>query len=143
MKSQPLSIRRIGVLFTLPVLAALFGTQYSCSTTQAMRSGETVPASEGTVNTKKSDNGNTRVIIRVKHLAPPSKVSPGATVYLVWVQPRNTIKKSVGVLTLNDNLEGRLETMTPHSQFLVTVTPEASREVAQPTHEPVFTFNVN
>ena len=108
-----------------------------------MVSGAGVPASEGTVKATSGDNGNTNLAIRVKHLAPPSKVSADATVYVVWIQPRNAAKQSVGALKLNDNLEGSLNTVTPHRRFLVMVTPEPSGQVAQPTHEPVFTSDVD
>ena len=108
-----------------------------------MISGVGVPASQGTVKATAGDNGNTNIAIRVKHLAPPSKVAADATVYVVWIQPRNAAKQSVGALRVNDNLEGSLDTVTPHRRFLVMVTPEPSGQVAQPTHEPVFTSDVD
>ena len=110
---------------------------------QAMVSGAGVPASEGTVEATAADNGNTNVAIHVKHLAPPSKVAADATVYVVWIQPRNAPRQSVGALRVNDDLQGSLDTVTPHRRFLVMVTPEPSGQVAQPTHEPVFTSEVD
>jgi hypothetical protein len=107
-----------------------------------MHSGYGVPASEGTVNATEGDNGNTNLEIRVKHLAQPSQVASDATVYVVWVQPRNAPRQNVGALVLNDNLEGQLDTVTPHIQFTVSVTPEPSGHVEEPTHQPVFTAEV-
>ncbi len=107
-----------------------------------MRSGAGVPASQGTVKASLADNGNTAVAVRVKHLAPPSKVESDATVYVVWIQPRNADIQSVGAMTLNDELEGSLDTVTPHSRFTLTVTPEPSARVAYPSHDPVFSSEV-
>jgi len=107
-----------------------------------MVSAAGVPASEGTVKASGGENGNTNLAIHVKHLAPPSKVAPDATVYVVWLLPRNAEIQNIGALTLNDNLEGSLVTVTPHRRFRVTVTPEAGGRGAQPTHEPVFTSEV-
>jgi hypothetical protein len=107
-----------------------------------MVSAAGVPASQGTVSATKGDNGNTHLSLKVKHLAPPSKVSPDAAVYVVWLQPRNGEVQNIGALTLNDNLEGSLVTVTPHRRFRITVTPEAGGQVALPTHEPVFTSDI-
>jgi len=125
--------------------AAVFvGMQLGCgSSNQDMRSGYNVPASEGTVKATKADNGNTDLEIHVKHLAQPSQVASEATVYVVWVEPRNTARQNVGALTLNDNLEGSLNTTTPYSQFMLAITPEPSGMVSQPSHQPVFTVEVD
>jgi hypothetical protein len=109
---------------------------------QEMHSTSTDSASEGTVRVSEGDNGNTKVSVRVKHLAPPSKLAADATVYVVWIQPSKGDKQNVGALTLNKDLEGSLDTLTPQHRFKVFVTPEPSGQVGHPTHEPVFTYNV-
>jgi len=125
------------------VVAVLLGMQLGCSSTQEMRSGYGVPASEGTVDATDGDNGNTNLEVRVKHLAQPWLLASDATVYVVWVQPPDASRQNVGALTLNDNLEGVLKTVTPHHQFMLSVTPEASGQVDQPRHQPVFTAKVD
>lgn len=125
------------------VAAALAGIQFGCSSSQEMRSGYGVPASEGTVSATEGDNGNTKLEIRVKHLAVPSKLASDAKIYVVWVKPLDGDSQNVGALTLNDDLEGRLDTVTPHRQFLLSVTPEPNGQVAGPTHQPVFTTNID
>ena len=107
-----------------------------------MQSAIEVPASQGTVKATVGENDNTKVSIRVKHLAPPSKIAPDATVYVVWLQARNAARQNIGALMLNNNLEGSLDTVTPHRRFLITVTPEPGGRVSEPTHEPVFTADV-
>ncbi len=135
---------RKSVLGVWTVAVAVFlGTQLGCSSTQEMRSGYGVPASEGTVDATDGGNGNTDLEVRVKHLAQPWLVASDATVYVVWVQAPDATRQNVGALTLNDNLEGSLKTVTPHRQFMLSVTPEASGEVDQPRHQPVFTAKVD
>lgn len=125
------------------VLPTVVGLGLGCARPQTMVSAVGVPASEGTVKATDGGNGNTKLAIHVKHLAPPSKVSPDAMVYVVWLQPRNGVLQNIGALVLNDNLEGRLETLTPHRRFQITVTPEPGGQLEKPTHEPVFTSEVD
>jgi hypothetical protein len=138
MRSRSSFLRCVAVV-AFPMVAGMLG----CATApQSMRSGAGVPASEGTVSATAGDNGNTNVTIRVKHLAPPSKLAPDATIYVVWIQPQNGDVQNAGGMALNDNLEGSLAAVTPHRQFLLIVTPEVNGQVAQPTNEPVFTAEV-
>lgn len=113
-----------------------------CVGAQGMRSGSSVPASEGTVQTRVDANGNTNVDLRVKHLAPASRLAADATVYVVWIQALNAERQNVGAMKLNDNLEGHFAATTPHRRFFLMVTPEPSGQVAQPTHDEVFTAQV-
>jgi hypothetical protein len=126
----------------MPLGIGLVSMLIGCNKPQAMVSAPGVPASQGTVKVSKSDNGNTKIEVHVKHLAPPFKVAPNASIYVVWLQPREGAKLNIGALALNDNLEGKLETMTPHRHFQISVTPEAGGHVDAPTHEPVFTASV-
>lgn len=149
MRSQTSVHRHIVLLAAIPTVAAMLGMQSGCNKIrswtakpEAMHSAPGVPASQGTVKATLGDNGNTNVALRVKHLAPPSKIAPEATVYVVWIQPLDGTKQNVGALTLNDDLEGSLDTLTPHKRFQISVTPEPSGLVAQPTHDPVFTYEV-
>jgi len=149
MESKNSSLRNIALGGAVPMVAILLGAQFGCSKLmfwrskpQTMLSASEVPASQGTVKATEGKNGNTNVAIRVKHLAPPTKVAPGTTVYVVWLQPVNGELQNMGALTLNNNLEGSLDTVTPHTRFKISVTPEASGQVAQPSHEPVFTSEV-
>ena len=128
---------------TVLAAAVLAGMQLGCSSPKAMQSGYGVPASEGTITATEGDNGNTKLEIQVKHLAEPSRVASDATVYVVWIQPRDGATQNVGALTLNDDLEGTLNTITPYRLFSVSVTPEPSGLGAKPTHAPVFTAEVD
>jgi len=139
MKTRDSVLPRIVLSLSVSAAFAIAFPQLGCDTTHQMLSDADVPASQGTVTVGAADNGNTDVTVRVKHLAPPSKIAPAATIYVVWIQPSNGAKQNVGALALNDNLEGSLDTVTPHRQFLLTVTPEPGGRVEAPSHSPVFT----
>ena len=99
-------------------------------------------AGEGTVDAKVGDNGNTDVEVRVKHLADASKVEADASVYVVWLKPRNAAIQNIGALEVDSDLVGQLNTTTPHRAFTLSVTPEPSARMSRPSHDAVFTSDV-
>jgi len=131
-------IARVGAFPIVAVSGALFGRSKTLSMTR--KSG--LPASEGTVRVRAGRNGNTRLTVHVKHLPLPSELESDATLYVVWTRSQDGTKTNVGALTLSANLEGSLETVTPHRWFQVTLTPEPTGQVTQPSHEAVFTADV-
>ena len=143
MRPRSSIVRGFVLAVSLPAIVALGATQLGCGSPQEMRSASGVPASQGTVSATAGDNGNTNLSIRVKHLAPPEQISSEATVYVVWIQPRDFPRQNVGALTLSDNLEGSLDTVTPHRRFMVSVTPESIGTAGRPTNAPVFTADVD
>jgi hypothetical protein len=128
------------VLVGLQAGCGLFGGGSDAK--QTMLTSSETPAGEGTVHATKGPNDNTLLDVRVKHLAAPSKLADDASVYVVWIKPKNGEVQNVGALELDSDLEGRLQTTTPHRAFTVSVTPEPSARMAQPTHKPVFTSEV-
>jgi hypothetical protein len=82
------------------------------------------PAAEGKVTTSADPNGNTQVKVEVKHLATPQKLTPPRQSYLVWVQARGKSPELLGVLRVNDKLEGSLKATTPYKVFDIFVTAE-------------------
>lgn len=102
-----------------------------------------VPAAEGTITTKRGENNNIAAYVRVKHLAPPSRLASVATTYVVWIQPPNAPVQNVGALMVDEDLEGELDFVTPHQIFTVTITPEAAATVSAPTNHSVFTSSVD
>jgi hypothetical protein len=110
---------------------------------QTMITSAGSPAAEGTVQATKADNDNTKIEVRVKHLAAPSKLADDASVYVVWIQPGKGDVQNVGALEVDKDLVGKLQTTTPHKAFTLTVTPEPSARMAAPTHKPVFSAEVN
>lgn len=131
------------------VVASIALTQGACGIfgggggpKQTMLTSAENTSGEGTVQAKVGENGNTVVKVRVKHLSSPEKVAADASVYVVWIQPRNGEIQNVGALQVDDDLVGKLDTTTPHRAFTLTVTPEPSARMAAPTHKAVFTTEV-
>src|SRR5438046_9167289 len=73
----------------------------------------TAPAAEGKVNTDNDRNGNTGVVVEVKHMATPQSLTPAKQTYLVWVQALGKDPELLGALRGNDNMEGSLTAATP------------------------------
>ena len=133
-------VASVGMLFS-QTGCGLFG---GGSTNETMRPAAGNIAGEGTVEAKRGDNGNTEIEVRVKHLAAPAKVAADSSVYVVWIRPGADGRiQNVGALEVDAELVGRLKTTTPHRAFRLTVTPEPSARMAEPTHAPVFTSDVS
>lgn len=105
--------------------------------------GPQTPAAEGRITTDDGSNGNLKLAIEVKHLALPEKVSPGATLYTVWVQPAGAPPQNIGALRVDAELTGRLETLTPLREFDLFITTEADQTVPAPTGPRVLSAAVS
>ena len=93
------------------------------------------PAAVGEVAATAGPNGNTQLAITVRHLAPPANVTPGATVYVVWATELGAepAPRNLGALRVDNNLNGRLETLTPLRSFDITIT---ANRLKPPMHPP-------
>jgi hypothetical protein len=135
-------------LTTFASVALLGASQAGClfgsgAPKQTMRTSAENTSGEGTVQANAGDNGNTQLVVSVKHLSAPMNVAADASVYVVWIQPRNAEIQNVGALQVDDELVGKLNTTTPHRTFMLTITPEPSARMAAPTHRAVFSSEVN
>lgn len=129
-------------LITGTILVALVAG--GCATTRnalGMGSGQTwtlnasprVPAAAGQVSVSTGKDGNQTVNIKVERLASPSRVFEGANTYVVWLIAPGSPPTNVGVLPLDNDLNGRLETKTPFRSFQVEVTAEPTPAATRPT----------
>jgi hypothetical protein len=57
-------------------------------------------------------------------MAMPQALTPARQAYLVWVQPRGKEPELLGVLRVNDELEGSLTASTPNKDFDILITAE-------------------
>jgi hypothetical protein len=124
------------------VLLALVSSGCVSSQLTPMRAAQAVPAAEGQVTTAPADNGNLALIVTVQHLARPDRVAPGATTYVVWLQPSEQPTQNIGALEVDAELRGRLSTKTAHHDFTLFITAEQFPEVAAPTGVEVFRTTV-
>lgn len=123
-------------------LAGCVGAQESAAV--PFQRSEAALAAEGDVLADRVD-GNTRVSVQVAFLAPPERVSPGATVYVVWVRPLTAQgdPQNLGVIRLGEDRRGRLESSTPHAEFEVVVTAEPTGTVLRPSGKVVLRARIN
>lgn len=104
-----------------------------------------VPSTEARVNAK-AQGANTLVTIEVKHMAQPNRIDPGASAYVVWAEPLDTMSgqpQNIGVLSVDKNLDGKLQTLTPLQQFSLFVTAEPSGIVQRPSGERLLVAQVD
>ena len=103
-------------------------------TTMAMKRSASVPAAQARLQIQKEEN-NTRLKISAAHLAPAPRVAPGANEYVVWIRPLDGASgpRNAGAMTVDEDLESSLTTVTPHEDFEVFLTPEPSGNVTVPS----------
>ena len=98
------------------------------------------PAALGEVTAHADGNGNTLLHVKVDHLPPPDVLAPELRNFVVWVRPAGGYEYlNVGQLKLDDERSGELETTTPHSDFDVLVTAEASGAPRNPSAHVILT----
>lgn len=130
---------------SLLALALVLGS-VACGSSQTttLKTSPRAPASEAKVESDDGDNGNTKVTVEVKHMAPPESISENASTYVVWARPRNGDAKpqNIGAINIDGDRKGKLETITPLHKFDVFITAEPSSEVSAPTSQPILTGKV-
>jgi hypothetical protein len=110
----------------------------------AMAPSSEVPSASGKVDVRSAPGGNTRLEVSVRFLAPPERVTPSATTYVVWVKSLqgDQAPQNMGALPINRNLEGSLSTITPLRSFEVFITPEKAATASKPEGRPVLDTRV-
>jgi hypothetical protein len=83
-----------------------------------------IPAAGGKAHLSKDKNGNLKLTVEVYHLAKPGALTPAKSSYVVWMQPRGKDPENLGVLKVNDKLEGKFETTVPNEDFDLLITAE-------------------
>ena len=106
-----------------------------------------VPAAQGAVSVKEGDNGNVKLAVSVKHMAPPERVATGASSYVVWLKPlatgnENEAPQNLGALAVNKDQEGELNTTTAYRQFDLFVTAEPEAGSTAPTGEQLLSTTI-
>lgn len=107
--------------------------------TYHMAGSSIVPAAMASVKAERSkENGNTKLDVKVQHLAKPSSLTPPASVYLVWARPRGGIAMKLGAIGVNNDLNGELKTVTVLKDFELLITAEQSESAPAPSGIQVF-----
>jgi hypothetical protein len=108
----------------------------ACAGATQMGVSPRVPAASGELDAKTGDNGNLRLDLKVHNLAPPDKVSPGASTYVVWLGPaQGGSPQNLGALRVDSKLNGELHTVTSQASPTIFVTAEPNPTVSSPSGE--------
>jgi hypothetical protein len=91
-----------------------------------------VPAAAGQVDVDRDHNGNTRIDLKVEHLAVPASLTPSKTTYVVWAQSADSPAENLGELKVNNDLKGELKTTTAKQNFELLVTAEDNPRATAP-----------
>lgn len=102
-----------------------------------------VPAASGIVDVGRGGNGNTRIDLKVDHLANPASLTPSKTVYVVWAQPPNAPPENLGELKVGNDLKGQLKTVTAQQNFELLVTAENDPRATAPTGPVVMQVTIH
>lgn len=122
--------------------AVAFGA--GCAGPEKLSASSSLPAAQGTLRCAKADNDNTSIDLRVRHLANPDRLTPPAAVYVVWTKAdKDAAPQNIGALEVDEDLDGRLKTVTPLRSFELFVTGEATGQAPSPSGEPLLWANCN
>ena len=91
-----------------------------------------MPAARGQVDVGQDKNGNTKVELKVEHLATPENLTPPRTAYVVWFKERDAEPMNQGLLKPGKNLKATFRSVTPLKTFDVLVTAESDPNTTSP-----------
>ena len=106
----------------------------SAAATLPLGSSSEIPAAQGKVHLRNTKNGNVEIKLSVKHLAPPGRITPGASVFVVWARglTPGAEAQNLGALRVDKNLSGKITAVTAMSSFDLFITCEQSQTAAHP-----------
>ncbi|MDQ2834617.1 MAG: hypothetical protein M3Y50_12925 [Acidobacteriota bacterium] len=109
-----------------------------------MSGSRIVPAATATVKVQRDkDNGNTKIDLKVSHLARPSSLTPPASVYIMWVHARGSDAVKQGAIGVDKDLKGELKSVTVLKEFDLLVTAEQSDSATAPSGVEIFSTRVD
>jgi hypothetical protein len=127
---------------TLLLAAAAASLAPGCASREELSASPALPAAEGTLKCGRAANDNTAIDLKVKHLASPDRLTPPASVYVVWLKPdKDAAPQNIGALEVDGDLNGRLKTVTALRRFELFVTAEAAGQAPSPSGSPVLWAN--
>jgi hypothetical protein len=132
---------RLGALLVI-LLTASMTTAHAASVLPLGSSAE-IPAAQGDVRLQTTHNGNIEIKLRVKHLAPASRITPGAEVFVLWARglAAGSAAQNLGALKVDKNLNGKITALTSMPSFDLFITSEASQTAIVPAHLELLPFH--
>jgi hypothetical protein len=100
------------------------------------------PAAEATARFTRDANENTKLQLRVKHLASPQRLSQPKAFYVVWAQAPEGRAMNLGRLVVKRNKTGTFTSVIPLEAFRLLVTAEDAVDVLSPSEQVVLSTQV-
>jgi hypothetical protein len=100
------------------------------------------PAARGQVDVGHDKNGNTKVEVKVEHLAPAENLTPPRTAYVVWFKERDAEPLNQGVLKPGKDLKATFRSVTPLKTFDVVITAESDPNSKSPVGSEIMRASV-
>ncbi len=100
------------------------------------------PAAEATARVTRDTNENTKLQLRVKHLALPQRLSPPKALYVVWAQTLQGRTMNLGRLMVKSNRTGTFTGVLPLKEFRLLITAEDVADVITPSEKVVLSTRV-
>ena len=118
----------------------------SCATKYVFNNSSVVPAAEGQVQVTKDKNNNYKVVLDVKRLADPKRLSPSKEVYVVWMETEQDGIKNIGQLKtssslLSHELKSSLKTASSSKPVSFFITAEDNAGIQNPEGQEVLSTN--
>ena len=119
--------------YTICLTFALLCTVAYAAKKYPMTAASIVPGARAEVAISQDKNGNTRLTMRVQHLANLENLTPRAAAYVVWLRERGGNAENQGQLKMDKSLKATFETVTPLKSFDVFVTAEQDARAKDPS----------
>jgi hypothetical protein len=132
-------------MFCIPVLlcgAVLALAPAGYAKNYHMTASETVPGATAELRVDKEKNGDVQVELKADHLAKPGRLTPSASVYVVWFQKENSPPQIQGTLRVGNDLKAELTSTTTFHNFTVLVTAETDSQPKFPSEQVVLRATV-
>jgi hypothetical protein len=120
-------------LYTICLTFGLLCTVAYAAKKYPMTAASIVPGARAEVEISKDKNSNTKLKMKVQHLANLENLTPRASAYVVWLRERAGSADNQGQLKMDKNLKATFETATPFKSFDVFVTAEQDVRATSPS----------
>jgi hypothetical protein len=125
-------MKRGGVLAIIAALLVLVSV--AMADEFKLRNSELNPAATAVAHVNTDRNGNLEVNLQVEHIAPPDRLNPAHSVYVVWMQAPNKQPEMLGLMRVNtDDMAASLKTKVPYHSFDIFVTAEDNNHPDSPS----------
>jgi hypothetical protein len=91
-----------------------------------------IPAAQGSVKIKSDKNRNYALVLIVKHIAGPERLTPSRKCYVVWMETSQNGIKNLGRLRITDKLNGSLKAISSFKPISIFITAEDVSSVSTP-----------